>query len=173
MAAAAIKATCKVGPGGKPCSGGSDAGNECAGTVSFEQVGDACTISWDITGLTPGLHGFHIHEKADFSDGCKSAGPHWNPHGKTHGAPGDEERHAGDLGNIEAGEDGTSKGSVVDSLIKLDGEFTVVGRSVMVHADPDDLGRGDNSEPGTNGKTSKSTGNAGARIACGEIMASN
>eukprot|EP00976_Prorocentrum_cordatum_P008963 178561-Prorocentrum_minimum.AAC.5 len=49
------------------------------------------------------------------------------------------------------------------------GEYSVIGRSMMVHADPDDLGRGDHSEPGTNGKTSKTTGNAGARIACGEI----
>merc|ERR1719265_2612331 len=98
-----------------------------------------------------------------------SAGPHYNPHGKTHGAPGDEERHVGDLGNIEAGADGVSKGEIIDRLIKLDGEFTVVGRSMMVHADPDDLGRGDDSERGVNGKTSKTTGNAGARIACGEI----
>merc|ERR1712146_484009 len=92
------------------------------------------TISWKVTGLEPGLHGFHIHEKADFSDGCMSAGPHYNPFGKNHGAPEDEERHVGDLGNIEAGPDGVSEGTIVDRLIKLSGEYSVIGRSVMVHA---------------------------------------
>merc|ERR1712186_268319 len=101
-----------------------------------------------------------------------SAGPHYNPFGKLHGAPQDEERHVGDLGNIEAGADGVAKGEIVDALIKLTGETSVIGRSMMVHADPDDLGLGDNSEPGpppVNGKASKATGNAGGRIACGEI----
>merc|ERR1739845_199940 len=129
-------------------------------------------INYVIRGLTWGLHGFHIHEKADFSDGCNSAGPHYNPFGKTHGAPEDEERHVGDLGNIEPGPDGIAKGEIVDKLIKLEGDTTVIGRSMMVHADPDDLGTGDNSEPGpppVNGKASKATGNAGARIACGKI----
>jgi len=166
-----IVATCDVGPKGKPCNGGAEKpGEGCYGTVTFEQTSaDECKISWDITGAGPGKHGFHIHEKADFSDGCMSAGPHYNPHGKTHGAPCDEERHAGDLGNIVGDASGASKGSMVDKLVKLEGPFTVVGRSVMVHADEDDLGTGDHSEPGVNGKTSKTTGNAGARIACGEI----
>ena len=167
-----LKATCEVAPHGKPCGGGAETG-VCTGTVTLEQASatEPTVISWDIKGMTPGLHGFHIHEKADFSNGCLSAGPHYNPHGKTHGGPDDEERHVGDLGNIEAGADGCSKGSIAASLVSLQGEFTVVGRSMMVHADPDDLGRGDHSEPGMNGKTSKTTGNAGARIACGEIVA--
>ena len=106
-----------------------------------------------------------------------SAGPHWNPHGKTHGAPCDEERHAGDLGNIAVDAEGNSAGELTDGLVKLFGEFTVIGRSVMVHADEDDLGTGDNSAasaegPPQNGKVSKKTGNAGARIACGEIKLS-
>eukprot|EP00873_Tetraselmis_striata_P024171 jgi/Tetstr1/444435/TSEL_032322.t1 len=166
-----IKAVCHVGPKGKPCAGGSiPAGPGCFGTVTFEQVNpDKCMISWDITGMAPGKHGFHIHEKADFSDGCNSAGPHYNPHGRTHGSPSDEERHAGDLGNIVASAAGGSKGSLADHLVKLEGPFSVIGRSVMVHADEDDLGRGDHSQPGVNGFTSKTTGNAGARIACGEI----
>ena len=74
------------------------------------------------------------------------------------------------MGNITVDDTGYSKGAMTDHLIKLEGEYSVIGRSVMVHADPDDLGRGDNSEPGVNGKTSKTTGNAGARIACGEIV---
>jgi len=164
------QAVCEVSPEGKPCGGGEESGPICTGTIFLEQTdADTCRITYEVSGLTPGLHGFHVHEKADFSNGCISAGPHYNPFGKEHGGPDDEERHVGDLGNIVGGEDGVAKGEIVDRLVKLEGEFTVIGRSMMVHADPDDLGRGDNSEPGVNGKTSKTTGNAGARIACGEI----
>jgi hypothetical protein len=79
----AYRATCEVGPGGKPCHGGSDSGNHCAGTVHFVQQEEdgPVDVVYEITGLTPGLHGFHVHEKADFSDGCNSAGGHWNAHG--------------------------------------------------------------------------------------------
>jgi len=112
--------------------------------------------------MSPGLHGFHVHEKADFSDGCTSAGPHYNPLGQVHGAPTDEVRHIGDLGNVKADEQGNSKGEITDRFIKIFGEHSVVGRAFMVHADPDDLGKGGND-------TSLTTGNAGARIACGEI----
>mmetsp|Transcript_47347 Transcript_47347/g.103592 ORF Transcript_47347/g.103592 Transcript_47347/m.103592 type:complete len:181 (+) Transcript_47347:69-611(+) len=173
MATFPIKAICTVGAEGKPCGGGPEAAGQCSGTIWFEQSdADTCKITYEVKGLTPGKHGFHVHEKADFSNGCTSAGPHYNPHKKTHGAPSDEERHVGDLGNIEPGPDGVAKGEIIDRLIKLTGEFSVIGRSMMVHADEDDLGTGDNSEPGpppVNGKASKATGNAGARIACGEI----
>jgi len=163
-------AVCEVGPAGKSCDGSSgDTG--CTGIINFEEIdgGAATRMTYEIKGLTPGKHGFHVHEKADFSQGCASAGPHYNPHGKTHGAPEDEERHVGDLGNLEPGADGIAKGEIIDTLIKLSGEFSIIGRSMMLHADADDLGTGDHTEPGTNGKTSKTTGNAGARIACGEI----
>mmetsp|Transcript_38512 Transcript_38512/g.46528 ORF Transcript_38512/g.46528 Transcript_38512/m.46528 type:complete len:202 (+) Transcript_38512:227-832(+) len=165
-----IKAVCEVGPKGKPCAGGAAPPGTCFGTITFVQrSADKCTISWDIKGAGPGKHGFHIHEFADFSNGCMSAGPHYNPFGKTHGSPEDQERHVGDLGNIIGDAQGNSKGSMDDHLVKLFGETSVIGRSVMIHQDEDDLGRGDHSQPGVNGKTSKTTGNAGARIACGEI----
>lgn len=168
-----IKAECIVGPNGKPCGGGSDeaSGNVCQGLVVFtQQDADTCLIEWNLKGCgAEGPHGFHIHEKADFSNGCVSAGPHYNPMGKDHGAPSDENRHAGDLGNVMVDKVGNSKGQIEDRMVKLMGETSVIGRSVMVHADPDDCGKGDHSEPGVNGKTSLTTGNAGARIACGEI----
>jgi len=167
-----LRADCKVSPEGKPCHGGAEQATVCTGEITLTQVGDECRISYVIRGLSQGLHGFHIHEKADFSNGCISAGPHYNPFGKTHGSHKDEERHVGDLGNIKPNKDGVARGTIVDKLIKLDGEHNVIGRSFMVHADPDDLGKGDNSETGpppVNGKCSKATGNAGARIACGEI----
>jgi len=167
-------AVCEVAPRGKACGGGAESSPGCTGTITLTQTSaDECVIEYCVKGLTPGKHGFHIHEKADFSDGCVSAGPHYNPFGKTHGAPSDAERHVGDLGNIEPDASGVAKGIITDRLIKIEGEHTVVGRSFMVHADPDDLGKGDNSDPTTkppvNGKCSKVTGNAGARIACGEI----
>uniref|UniRef100_A0A7S0RTN0 Superoxide dismutase [Cu-Zn] n=1 Tax=Pyramimonas obovata TaxID=1411642 RepID=A0A7S0RTN0_9CHLO len=170
VAAYPIKAICEVGPKGKPCGGGEEKAEGCVGTITLTQTSpDSTTIEWDIKNCGTGLHGFHIHEKADFSDGCMSAGPHYNPFGLNHGGPDDEVRHVGDLGNIEGAADGNSKGSMTDRLVKLEGEYSVIGRSMMVHEDPDDLGTGDHSEPGTNGKTSLTTGNAGARIACGEI----
>ena len=151
-----------------------------------------------------------------------STGPHFNPADKTHGAPGDEERHAGDLGNITAGADGVAVIDIVDSQIPIGGPNSILGRAVVCHelvrlsaahllpraprrpsatdhgdrrvfgetftarspryyffrapADSlahmpqeDDCGTGDDSERGTQGKTSKSTGNAGGRLACGVI----
>eukprot|EP00438_Fugacium_kawagutii_P006467 Skav206264 [mRNA] locus=scaffold265:209552:225439:- [translate_table: standard] len=168
-------ATCEVSPQGKACPGAAAVSGHVTGTVTFTQETERrCKIEYEVIGLTPGLHGFHVHEKADFSDGCNSAGPHFNPYGKQHGGPDDEERHVGDMGNIDADSSGVARGVLYDHLIRIIGpaEFSVLGRSVMVHADPDDLGRGDNSQPGpppVNGKASKVTGNAGARVACGEI----
>jgi len=168
-----IVATCAVSPQGKACSGGAEDSRSCLGAITLTQTcADECIIEYGIYGLEPGKHGFHVHEKADFSKGCASAGPTYNPFNKTHGAPEDDERHVGDLGNIVADASGTSKGIIVDRFIKLEGEHSVVGRSMMIHADPDDLGRGDNSQSGVNGKCSKETGNVGAPIACGEIKLS-
>ncbi|KAJ4383655.1 Superoxide dismutase [Cu-Zn] [Didymella sp. IMI 355093] len=89
-----------------------------------------------------------------------------NPHNKTHGAPSDEERHVGDLGNFKTDGQGNAQGSVQDKLIKLIGSESVIGRTIVVHAGTDDLGKGGHEE-------SKKTGNAGARPACGVIGISN
>uniref|UniRef100_Q07182 Superoxide dismutase [Cu-Zn] n=1 Tax=Chymomyza amoena TaxID=7293 RepID=SODC_CHYAM len=137
---------------------------DAKGTVYFEQE-DACApvkVCGEITGLNKGQHGFHVHEFGDNTNGCMSSGPHFNPLNKEHGAPTDENRHLGDLGNIEAPGDGPTKVCINDSKITLFGENSIVGRTVVVHADPDDLGKGGH-------ELSKSTGNAGARIGCGVI----
>lgn len=181
-----IKAQCEVGPNGNPCHGKPEADSVCSGMVYFEQVtAETTNISWDLEGCgREGKHGFHIHTFSDFSDGCNSAGPHYNPFNTNHGAPWMDDRHVGDMGNVEVDKNGNSKGSLKDHLIKLDGWTSIVGRSVMVHEDEDDLGLGDNTKaiitekgcwgtegPPKNGFVSKVTGNAGARIACGEIIA--
>ncbi|XVF42539.1 hypothetical protein PTKIN_Ptkin01aG0371600 [Pterospermum kingtungense] len=80
-----------------------------SGTVFFAQEADGpTTVTGNISGLKPGLHGFHVHALGDTTNGCMSTGPHFNPAGKEHGAPEDENRHAGDLGNVTAGDDDSS-----------------------------------------------------------------
>ncbi|KAK4102189.1 copper/zinc binding superoxide dismutase [Parathielavia hyrcaniae] len=139
--------------------------SKVTGTVVFKQESEAdpTQVSWDITGHDPNaLRGMHIHTFGDNTNGCTSAGPHFNPHNKTHGAPSDEIRHVGDLGNIKTDTEGNAKGSVTDEFIKLIGPQSVIGRTVVVHAGTDDLGKGDTEE-------SLKTGNAGPRPACGVI----
>ncbi|KAL5457271.1 hypothetical protein EMCRGX_G034518 [Ephydatia muelleri] len=138
-------------------------GQTVRGTISFTESGDGAThVTGTVTGLTPGDHGFHVHEYGDYSGGCVSAGPHFNPYKKQHGGPNDEERHAGDLGNITANESGEALVDIVDKQIPLTGPNSIVGRSIVVHADKDDYGRGGFDD-------SKTTGHAGARLACGVI----
>ena len=116
----------------------------------------------DIKGLSPGLHGFHIHENGELNEGCQSAGGHFNPFGKNHGPPWSEDRHVGALGNIWANKEGVAKLHLEDHLVQLFGPDNVIGRSFVVHAKPDDLGGSPNEE-------SRINGNSGARLACGDI----
>ncbi len=131
------------------------------GTMLLMQApGTATLIKGTVTGLEPGAHGFHIHEFGDMSDGCKSMGAHYNPDGVDHGDL--NEGHVGDLGNIKADEDGRADFTIKLNRIDLIGDRSVVGRGIVVHADPDDLGKGGDEE-------SLKTGNAGDRLACGVI----
>ena len=123
--------------------------------------GAPTVIVGEIHGLTPGVHGLHIHEYGNLSDGCKSAGGHYNPDSVDHGDI--NEGHVGDLGNITADEDGTARIEIVAPRVDLIGERSVVGRSFVVHADEDDLGKGGDAE-------SLKTGNAGDRLGCGVIV---
>ncbi|EOY10584.1 Copper/zinc superoxide dismutase 3 isoform 4 [Theobroma cacao] len=89
--------------------------NNVRGSLHFSQFPNGIThVKGKITGLSPGLHGFHIHALGDTTNGCNSTGPHFNPFKKDHGAPSDGERHAGDLGNIIAGLDGVAEVSIKD-----------------------------------------------------------
>ena len=139
-------------------------GQEGVGTIKFSQEApdQPCTVSGTLKNLKPGKHGFHIHQFGDHTNGCTSTGGHFNPGVKEHGGPTDENRHYGDLGNIVADKNGTAEVNIVDSLVSLTGEYSVIGRAVVVHADEDDLGRGGFPD-------SKTTGHAGARLACGVI----
>ncbi len=131
------------------------------GVVNFLQKGDKVVIDAKITGLTPGLHGFHIHEKGDCSAAdASSAGGHFNPHRGEHGSASGADRHGGDLGNLLADHTGTASYKTEISGITLGtGEDSIIGRAVVIHAEVDDL-------------FSQPSGNSGARVACGLISLS-
>ncbi|MFG0288827.1 MAG: superoxide dismutase family protein [Rhodopirellula sp. JB044] len=131
--------------------------NDVEGTIEFVQRGDTVKVTGEVRGLSPGKHGFHVHEKGDLSDTetGKSAGGHFNPTHQEHGKPGEEKRHVGDLGNIEANEDGVAKIDITDEVISLDGPNSIIGRSVMIHEGEDQF--------------TQPTGDAGGRVAFGKI----
>ncbi|APO13935.1 SOD [Plodia interpunctella granulovirus] len=116
-----------------------------------------------VRNLPRGNHGIHIHEFGDTTNGCTSAGEHFNPHHRDHGGPNSAERHLGDLGNIYSrGEHVATPIDRIDPMISLYGPYNILGRSLVIHAMEDDYGRGSN-------ELSKITGNAGSRLGCGVI----
>jgi len=135
---------------------------KASGTVSFYQVGSKVRMVANVNGLAPGReHGFHIHEAGDCSSGDgMSAKGHFNPLGKPHGRYDSTERHAGDMPMLKADANGNAKLETdLDVMTVAPGPASIVGRGLIVHADPDDY------------KT-QPTGNAGARIACAVIQRS-
>ena len=164
VAAAALLAACQTIPD-EPLRATAQLqptkGNKTFGEATFEQVGDKVRVIVFVQGLKPDSeHGFHIHEAGDCSSGDgMSAKGHFNPYGKPHASPTSVERHAGDLPPLKAAKDGRAKIDVTLDVITLGpGPASIIGRGLIVHADPDDF------------KT-QPTGNAGARIACGVIKA--
>ena len=134
-------------------------GNTVQGNVLFRQEANGSVrVIAEVSGLAPGPHGFHVHEKGDCSaPDASSAGGHFNPHQTAHGKAGEGVFHAGDLPSLEADANGNAKLNVVLNSLMLTGDHGIVGRGLIVHADPDDY-------------VSQPTGNAGARIACAVIQ---
>lgn len=147
--APSLKAMCTLSPASN---------SQVKGWVKFTQMRSYTRIEGEITGLTPGKHGFHVHEKGDCSaPDAVSAGGHFNPGHQNHGAPQSGARHVGDLGNVRADKDGKSKFDFKDKVIRLSGKDSILDKSLILHEDLDDM------------KT-QPTGNAGKRVACGVIV---
>lgn len=134
-----------------------------SGYVKFKELGNKVQIEVNVSGLKPGLHGFHVHESGNLLNDCTSCKDHFNPFNKNHGGPNMKERHVGDLGNIVVDKQGNSNMLFYDNMIKLRGrKCNIIGRSVIIHADEDNLGL-----PGD--KESLTTGKAGKRLDCAVI----
>ena len=136
-------------------------GSKVSGTVSFKAAGQKIRVEARVAGLTPGEHGFHVHEAGDCSAAdASSAKGHFNPAGRPHGHHGGSERHAGDMPNLVADASGKAMLSAeLDMLSLTEGPTGILKRSVVIHADPDDY-------------KSQPAGNSGKRVACGVISSS-
>jgi len=133
--------------------------NHISGKVTFVQVDDGIKIIADVNGLSPGKHGFHIYEHGVCSgEDVAAAGAHFNPTHNQHGGPDSAVRHLGDLGNLIADHNGHAYYHRVFNTLSFDGPNTIIGRSIIIHADPDDY------------KT-QPAGASGAKISCGLIEA--
>lgn len=136
-------------------------GSNVSGTATFKEKNNRVAFEANISGLAPGVHAIHIHEKADCSapDGS-SAGGHWNPTFKKHGKWGSGEYHKGDIGNLTADASGNAKITMnTDQWCIGCGDETkdILGKSLIVHEKADDF-------------TTQPTGNAGGRMACSAII---
>jgi Cu-Zn family superoxide dismutase len=159
----AVLAACSAPPGATGAQGmarlEARSGSSASGTVRFMQQGDQVRVVASVSGLKPNQeHGFHVHEKGDCSspDGM-STGGHFNPGGHPHG-PQDKAHHAGDMPSLKADATGRAEATFVLGAVSVTGPEGLIGRGVIVHANPDDY-------------TTQPTGNAGGRIACGVIVA--
>ena len=135
-------------------------GQLARGNLELRQDARGVRITGRLQGLEPAAaHGFHVHEKGDCSAlDASSAGAHYNPDGVTHGNPSMPPHHAGDIANVLADASGRADVDAHVEGVSLGGANDIVGRSIIVHADPDDY-------------ASQPAGNSGARIACGVIVA--
>lgn len=133
-------------------------GNNVTGKVTFSEQAGKVRMVATVSGLTPGQHGFHVHEKGDCSaPDLSSAGGHFNPGSEAHGDPHKSPRHAGDIPMLVADAGGKAQLTFDLSGVTLaNGPTSLLGKSVVVHADPDDY-------------ASQPAGKSGARIACGVI----
>jgi Cu-Zn family superoxide dismutase len=139
----------------------SKSGSSIKGNAIFTEINGEVSLVAKLTGMKPGVHAIHIHEKADCSaTDAASAGGHWNPTFKKHGKWGDAEHHKGDIGNFTADVDGNAT-----VIFKTDewcigcGDATkdILGKGLIIHEKADDY-------------LTQPTGNAGGRVACSAII---
>ena len=134
-------------------------GNTVNGSVRFGPTDDkrAMLVSVEMSGLKPGLHGFHIHANGDCSSpDASSAGGPFNPYNTDHGSPDADKHHLGDLGNIKANQDGQVIVEIRAEDLAFSGPASILQKAVVVHAKADDL-------------ETNPSGNSGKRLGCGVI----
>ena len=133
--------------------------NKVQGQIQFIRIDGGVKVVADLEGLKPGKHGIHVHEFGDCSgeDGS-AAGSHFNPTQQPHAGPDNLHRHVGDLGNVVADRNGRAHYERFDTISRLEGPDSIVGKSVIIHADADDF-------------VTQPAGASGAKIACGIIQA--
>lgn len=138
-----------------------DPSGKTLGTLELRSTPNGVLIMGELSGLPPGPHGFHIHEKGACTPNFDAAGGHFNPTGAEHGFRDPAGPHAGDLPNIVVPQNGRMKIEVYAPGAMLDqGKNSLLaddGTAIVVHAQPDDY-------------TTDPAGAAGARIACGVIQ---
>lgn len=135
-------------------------GSLVSGSLALVPLHGGVRITGDLGGLTPGSHGFHIHQTGDCSAAdAASAGGHFNPTGSAHGRAGTTAHHAGDIDNIVADASGVAHVDVQLRGVSLGGNAAtdIIGRALVVHAAPDDY-------------QSQPAGNSGTRVGCGVIV---
>lgn len=137
-------------------------GSSVSGTVEFTVMGDQVMLMAYLSGLTPGEHAIHIHEKADCSsDDGTSSGGHWNPTHEPHGQWGSENGyHKGDIGNFTADENGNATVHFMTDQWCIgcgDPNKDILGKAVIVHQGTDDY-------------ESQPSGAAGSRVSCSGII---
>ncbi len=130
------------------------------GTVTLTQGPQGVLISADVTGLSSGAHGFHIHALGTCAPDFAAAGGHFDPRSGGHGFLHEDGAHAGDLPNIHAGADGSARADYFSDAVTLGGGvdhsvFDDDGSAIIVHAKPDSYGE---------------DAEAGDRVACGVIQ---
>jgi Cu-Zn family superoxide dismutase len=135
-------------------------GSSVRGTVTFTKGSSGIHVHAEFSGLTPGDHGFHVHEYGVWSENGMSSGGHFNPTMAPHAGPDAKKRHVGDLGNITANANGHATLDMDDSMLSFHGAHSILGRGVVVHEKADDL------------KTAPA-GNAGGRLAVGVVGVAN
>jgi superoxide dismutase, Cu-Zn family len=141
-----------------------DANGDAVGLATFTENADGVTVHLLVEGLSPGEHGWHLHEfgvcDPNGDEPFSSAGGHWNPTSQPHGAPDADEHHVGDFGNLVASADGLAEIEITTSDFTFEAGQTSVfdedGTSIVVHEGPDDLG-------------TQPSGNSGPRYACGVV----
>lgn len=137
-------------------------GMDISGRITFHETERGVMVHAMVRGLTPGDHGFHIHEGTTCDPNSTppfaSAGGHFNPTLDPHGAPGPMPHHDGDMGNLHADRKGKANLVMVldDPRFTMSGPTSILNHAVIIHANPDDL----HTQP---------TGSSGGRVACGII----